>query len=49
MSDTQAVETALAYADAGVGLGLVSLPRPLSPRDIHRYAELFGPVFGGGK
>jgi F420-dependent oxidoreductase-like protein len=49
MSDAQAVETALAYADAGVGLGLVSLPRPLDPRDIHRYAELFGPVFGGAR
>lgn len=49
MSDAQAVETALAYADAGVGLGLVSLPRPLSPRDIHRYADLFGPVFGAAK
>jgi hypothetical protein len=49
MSDAQAVDTALAYADAGVDLGLVSLPRPLDPRDIHKYAELFGPVFGSAQ
>ncbi len=49
MSESEAVDRALAYADAGVGLALVSLPRPLNPAHIHKYADLFGPVFGGAK
>ena len=46
MSQAEAIERAQAYAAAGVGLALVSLPRPLNPRDIHKYADLFGPIFG---
>ena len=49
MSESEAVDRALAYADAGVGLALVSLPRPLNPAHIHKYADLFGPVFEIGR
>jgi hypothetical protein len=40
MSDAELVDRAQAYADLGIDLGIVSLPRPLNVADIHRYAEV---------
>jgi F420-dependent oxidoreductase-like protein len=40
MSDAELVDRAQAYADLGIDLGIVSLPRPLKVSDIHRYAEV---------
>ena len=36
-----AIELAHRYDDEGVDVGILSLPRPLDPRDIERFAEAF--------
>jgi F420-dependent oxidoreductase-like protein len=45
MSESEAIERALAYEDAGVGLAIVSLPRPLNVKHIKEYPELFASVW----
>jgi alkanesulfonate monooxygenase SsuD/methylene tetrahydromethanopterin reductase-like flavin-dependent oxidoreductase (luciferase family) len=45
MSESEAIERALAYEDAGVGLAIVSLPRPLNVKHINEYPELFASVW----
>ena len=40
----RSVELAHLYEQAGVGLGIVSLPRPLDPRDVERYADALRPL-----
>ena len=44
MNLEQCVDIAHRYAEVGVGLGIVSLPRPLDPRDVERYAEALRPL-----
>jgi F420-dependent oxidoreductase-like protein len=36
------LERARQYRDAGIDLGIVSLPKPLQPADVHRLADAFG-------
>ena len=44
LTQQQAVELAHRYSEEGVGLGIVSTPRPLNPRDLETYAEALRPL-----